>query len=249
MKSTKRRDDFASNIRSTLAGRAGYLCSICQANTIGPSSESLSSIANIGVAAHIAAASPGGPRYDKSMSMSARSDIANGIWLCATHASLIDRDCATYTVERLQKIKREHETRQAKSIGRQLVHNYKSAANSSIRPNEYAFLRVKEIGLESYKSILSPILVDKGLSEDSELGILMCGDGKWTVFVNADWLRWCLKAQNNGYNMSEEVPAKQVYGQIPAWPDTFLEFLTAIVVTDSTFIWHRNPDGYLVLAQ
>jgi hypothetical protein len=55
-------------------------------------------VTNIGVAAHISAASPGGARYDETLTPETRSDISNGIWLCQTHAKLIDDDELTYTV-------------------------------------------------------------------------------------------------------------------------------------------------------
>jgi len=63
----------------------------------------------IGKAAHIHAAAPGGRRYLESMSSEERSDITNAIWLCATHADLIDRDEVTYTADVLRTMKREHE--------------------------------------------------------------------------------------------------------------------------------------------
>lgn len=44
-----------------------------------------------GRAAHISAASPGGPRYEPAMSALDRKSIANGIWLCADCADLIDK--------------------------------------------------------------------------------------------------------------------------------------------------------------
>jgi hypothetical protein len=63
----------------------------------------------IGKAAHIHAAASGGRRYLESMTPEERSDISNGIWLCANHADLIDRDEATYTADVLRAMKREHE--------------------------------------------------------------------------------------------------------------------------------------------
>ena len=65
----------------------------------------------IGKAAHIHAASPGGRRYLESMSPEERMDISNAIWLCATHADLIDRDEVTFTADVLRTMKREHEGR------------------------------------------------------------------------------------------------------------------------------------------
>jgi ribosomal protein L37AE/L43A len=55
---------------------------------------------NIGVAAHISGAAPGGPRYDASMSSEARKSINNGIWLCANCARLVDGDAVSQRVSR-----------------------------------------------------------------------------------------------------------------------------------------------------
>ena len=43
------------------------------------------------------------------MSREERSHITNAIWLCATHADLIDRDEVTYTADVLRAMKSEHE--------------------------------------------------------------------------------------------------------------------------------------------
>jgi phage baseplate assembly protein W len=43
------------------------------------------------------------------MSQVERSHIDNAIWLCVTHARLIDRDNVTFTIEVLHEIKRKHE--------------------------------------------------------------------------------------------------------------------------------------------
>lgn len=67
----------------------------------------------IGKAAHIhaAAGGPGARRYCGSMSREARTHINNAIWLCATHADLIDRDERTYTRDVLREMKVEHEAK------------------------------------------------------------------------------------------------------------------------------------------
>ena len=67
----------------------------------------------IGKAAHIHAAAPGpgARRYLPSMTREERTDISNAIWLCATHADLIDRDEATYTADVLREMKAEHEAK------------------------------------------------------------------------------------------------------------------------------------------
>ena len=67
----------------------------------------------IGKAAHIhaAASGPGARRYLASMTSDERISITNAIWLCATHADLIDRDEVTYTADVLRAMKAEHEVR------------------------------------------------------------------------------------------------------------------------------------------
>lgn len=107
------RDDFPAKIRSAVALRAGYRCSICYRPTVGPSEETSSSITMIGEAAHIhaAAGGPGARRHLTSMAPEERSGIGNAIWLCANHARVIDRDQTTYSAEALHNIKQKHETK------------------------------------------------------------------------------------------------------------------------------------------
>lgn len=107
------RDDFTAAVKKAIALRAGYRCSFsgCDRLTIGPSDESPSASANVGVAAHIHAAAPGkgARRYLEAMTSEERSSIGNAIWMCATHATLIDRDETTYTADFLQQMKEAHE--------------------------------------------------------------------------------------------------------------------------------------------
>lgn len=64
---------------------------------------------NIGVAAHITAAAPDGPRYAAFLSKLERSSIENGIWLCQNCAKLADNDENRYTIELLQAWKKSAE--------------------------------------------------------------------------------------------------------------------------------------------
>jgi len=106
------RDDFKANVRTALARRVCYRCSndTCRKPTSGPHSDPLKATV-LGQAAHITAAAMGGPRYDDRLTEKQRSSIANGIWLCATCAGLIDKDEIKYPVELLQtwKLKAELE--------------------------------------------------------------------------------------------------------------------------------------------
>jgi hypothetical protein len=91
------RDDFSLAVQRILAERAGFLCSRegCEQPTSGPRTDPEKSI-NVGVAAHITAASPGGPRYDPTLTPEQRRSAENGIWLCQTCAKLADNDEARY---------------------------------------------------------------------------------------------------------------------------------------------------------
>ncbi|WMY11105.1 hypothetical protein [Paraburkholderia phenoliruptrix] len=110
------RDGFSERTKRALAQRANYRCSHCQIATSGPAEESPDAVVSIGVAAHIHAAAPGGARYVEAMTSQERSHISNGIWLCANHSVLIDRDTARFSAEVLNKIKLEHEQSVSREI-------------------------------------------------------------------------------------------------------------------------------------
>jgi len=122
------RDDFPQGTKRALAQRVGYLCSnpSCRAQTIGPQADPSKSV-NVGVAAHITAASPGGPRFNHEFGDAQRKNATNGIWLCQNCAKLIDSDLSHYTSGKLLEWK-EGAEREAKSrIGR---NNSKSKSSS-----------------------------------------------------------------------------------------------------------------------
>lgn len=100
------RDNFSTAIKKILAERVNYHCSnpACRRPTTGPHEQSTKTI-NVGVAAHLTAASPGGPRFDVSLSVEGRRSAENGIWLCQNCAKLVDSDPLRYTLEVLQNWK------------------------------------------------------------------------------------------------------------------------------------------------
>jgi len=101
------RDDFAPATKDVLARRVGYRCSNsgCRQQTSGPHEDPSRAI-SVGVAAHITAASPGGPRFDPTLTPEQRRSIENGIWLCQTCGKLVDSDDQRYTVTSLRGWKR-----------------------------------------------------------------------------------------------------------------------------------------------
>lgn len=113
------RDEFAEGVKKRLAARVGYLCSRpdCQASTAGPCVAPDRPF-NVGTACHIAAAAPGGPRYDASMTPEQRVAIENGIWLCRTHGKEVDDDEVKYPVDLLKKWNQEAEERARARLGK-----------------------------------------------------------------------------------------------------------------------------------
>lgn len=92
--------------------RSSYICSNpeCRTLTLGPSEVDPENIISVGVAAHITAAAPGGPRYDPTLTPAQRGSIENGIFLCPTCASTIDKNGGRdFPVELLRKWKSDHE--------------------------------------------------------------------------------------------------------------------------------------------
>lgn len=114
-----KRDDFPEAVKIELAKRAAYRCSAptCRAQTIGPSETRKSGANSVGVAAHITAAAPGGPRYDPNLTPKERSSADNGVWLCETHGRAVDNDTVRFTTALLHQWRRRAEERAALELG------------------------------------------------------------------------------------------------------------------------------------
>lgn len=113
------RDDFSRDTKLILAHRANLICSNpeCEATTGGPQDDPSKAL-NIGVAAHITAASPGGQRYDISLTADERCSSGNGIWLCQNCAKLVDNDAVRYPAKLLHAWKTVREHNALHSIGK-----------------------------------------------------------------------------------------------------------------------------------
>jgi len=111
------RDDFSARTTDQLAKRAGNVCSNpgCRRPTFG-AAKSHDGFMNVGVASHITAAAPGGPRYDPNLTSEQRRHQSNGIWLCQTHGKAVDSDDGHFTVEMLREWKRLAEGRSFAAI-------------------------------------------------------------------------------------------------------------------------------------
>jgi hypothetical protein len=63
----------------------------------------------VGEICHIKGDKPGSPRYDAAQTDEERHAYGNLIILCPTHHAVVDDDPESYTVERLHKMKSDHE--------------------------------------------------------------------------------------------------------------------------------------------
>jgi hypothetical protein len=105
------RDNFTASTVRNVALRAGHICSNpdCRHPTAGPHSEPNRAVIT-GEAAHICAASVGGPRYDEQQTVEDRRDISNAIWLCGNCNKKIDSDWNGWSRQSLVQMKNAHES-------------------------------------------------------------------------------------------------------------------------------------------
>lgn len=89
-----------------LWARSYNRCAICGQPLVQDSGDSRHTIGEV---CHIVAREDSGPRANPSMSDEEKDSYDNLIILCPNHHTLIDKDTTTYTVEKLKKIKSDHE--------------------------------------------------------------------------------------------------------------------------------------------
>lgn len=99
---------IADKDRKLLWGRSGNRCAMCrQSLVIEKIAEDPEAV--VGDEAHIAAQSPGGPRWGEIEDAVGLHSYANLILLCRVHHKAVDDQPSHYTVHRLRQIKADHE--------------------------------------------------------------------------------------------------------------------------------------------
>ena len=101
---------FSAETKRKLEERAGNHCSfpMCPQNTSGPHTLPDKAV-KLGEAGHIYSPKGLGPRYDPSKSDDFLRSLENGIWLCPTHHTLIDKDEEGCSAADLARWKKERE--------------------------------------------------------------------------------------------------------------------------------------------
>lgn len=127
-----------------MAKKVAYLCSKpdCRKSTIGSKADG-SNFMRVGTAAHITAASKGGPRYDPTLTSEQRKHESNGIWLCPGCGRLVDADDAHFNTETLRGWKIDAEKQAFESI----AYAVSIGSNTSTIPTVTDLSFVKRLGL------------------------------------------------------------------------------------------------------
>jgi hypothetical protein len=181
------RDEFTADVKQVLANRANQTCSNpdCETTTSGPQDDPSKSL-NIGVAAHITAASPGGARYDANLTSEQRCSATNGIWLCQNCAKLADNDETQFPTDVLKAWKtiREHNARM--NIGQTASRRTETEADKKLRAlREWVGRRVMLVKMPTPQQAMSlgerpwgpfHVLVENA----TDLFVVIKGDG-WDV--------------------------------------------------------------------
>jgi hypothetical protein len=152
-------DEFSDAVKRVLASRVGNRCSNpeCRALTSGPQDDPAKAV-NLGVAAHITAASPGGPRYDPDLLPEERSGPGNGIWLCQNHGKLVDNDPPRFTVDVLRKWKTDAEAEARDRVGKTAA----TINNSAWHLEKYARVRITPIVPREHEQSDFMLIEDSG---------------------------------------------------------------------------------------
>jgi cytochrome c553 len=153
MKKSSESGGFPPKTRRELADRAGHHCSLCLALTT--CSDEGGKPFPIGDAAHQAAASVGGPRYDPNQTKAERSSAKNGLWLCGSCHRKIDGDKYRYTAEDLKQMKERAEDRARRMVHGEIVFEMKDKEHAAIE--HYFDSRPLSHGFNSVRTSTTPV--------------------------------------------------------------------------------------------
>lgn len=188
------RDNFNQPVVDKLKARVAHRCSNpgCRVPTSAPSGDD--SINSIGVAAHICAASPGGPRYNKSMTVVERKSIDNAIWLCSNCSIDIDRDEKRYSVCLLKEWRVKAEDSARAELGKKLPSNSDAIDTVAVAltgcPKRYIASAISNVHLATGIALesLDPRFIVKTAHDDGKtsIGIYAKEDVSLSMKINCE---------------------------------------------------------------
>jgi len=235
------RDEFSKATKENLALRVAHRCSYpnCPAITVGPGHASKDQVIKTGEAAHITAASPGGPRYDPSLSSEERRSFDNGIWMCSYHADLIDKDHENFAAQTLRLWKKQAELRAKRALEN-------TGKSSTTPPNTLIAITNKIIFYGIWKSVSDNVwtfiigdFIEGDISDLKRFSINQSNVRQTDRFIivesegdgrEMEKFTWTL-SQDNGYEISctvlpqaQRISPHQVGGDIALGDDFDISF-------------------------
>lgn len=260
------RDEFSDQVKRIIAGRVNYRCAnpTCGASTSGPTEDPTKHL-NIGVAAHITAAAPQGPRYDPALSPEERRSPENGIWLCQNCGKLNDNDPNRFSVDLLRHWKETAEANALESIGRrspfdrhgepQLVvhipYNQGALSSSSVIFTSEIIENIRRLFPEYFREPERTQLLSHGAGRLGRsyiiIGLSSSFDRDWNIlFFVEEELGWNLVAETMLENQKGYVPEVRY---VPGTPGALV--LTHVAgygtgILRRTTSWYRVKQHALV---
>ncbi|RSN83360.1 hypothetical protein EA770_07135 [Acinetobacter baumannii] len=196
-------NNFTERTIILLRSRAANTCSnpTCKKLTTSAQIMDISKLMNIGVAAHICAASPNGPRFDKLMDSKSVSSIENAIWLCGPCSQIIDREPKLYPVEVLKQWKKEAETRITSNLNKPFLTENETESLVAKRMLQAIGLDIPDRLQLSIKDIANSLsntvqTLDPRVNVDLSL---VNGQPKYNISVNENSevpIKWYIKPKN-----------------------------------------------------
>lgn len=132
----------------------------------------------LGEICHIKAQKPNGPRYDNNQPDDNRHEFENLILLCSVHHKIIDSDIESYSIERLYKMKEDHESKSeefkstidSKKVD-ELIQNIYTSNTIILESNQLKQINPKGGQYaQTIQNFNTPIKLDENISYDELLG-------------------------------------------------------------------------------
>ena len=150
--------DFTIGVKRTIAGRAGWICTICKCSTIIGLSNDDST--NLGEGAHIKGVREGSARY---IDCDGKGEVENGFWACPKCHKIIDDDPARFTDGQLASLRASHESWIAQNRPEEILAKRRGAllrlrgSDVWVKRNSHQPVPSRTGGYEPYHRILKDV--------------------------------------------------------------------------------------------